>query len=149
MSITKSLYGITRIIPETDEKGWGSEVTGTLDDLIDGVNGMSMISTGNTVEVENSTPTTLSNGGILTPVNRVHRVQGNGGPVSLDGTTAFTDGSRGQMLTLIGDHATNTVTINHGANTQMNGPITLGLSDSIEFRWSTTVNDWEEQGRST
>ena len=148
MSVTLSLFGTTYIIPETNETGWGAEVTGWIEAVTNGLTDLSVIVGTEHVPVQNSTATALAASSTLTQTHAVHKVAGNGGAVTLSATTAITSGTTsGQTLELEGTSDTNTVTILHGANTQMNGDITLELYDCIRFRWNGT--DWVETWRNT
>jgi len=148
MSVTKSLFGTTRIVPQVDETGWGPEVTGMLEDAMDGLDDTTLQLSNNTVvSKENSVASSLAASATLTALAEKHVVTGSGGAVTLSATTAILDGSTDQVLRLIGGSDTNTVTILNGANTAMNGHITLALNDSIEFWFNGTL--WVEKGRST
>ena len=148
MSITKTLYGTTRIIPQTDETGWGAEVTGSLEDIHDALEDTTLQLTGGTiVKKVTNTASSLADNATLTPVSELHTVTGSGGAVTLNATTSITDGTAGQILLIIGGSDANTVTILNGSNTKMNGPITLSQYDRIDFYFDGTY--WVEVGRST
>jgi len=154
MSISKTLFGTTRLVPETGEPFseadvWGDEVTGILTDLIDAVDA-TIVQDGSNFFVRPSVASsTLAASATLTPTASVHRVQGNGGAVTLSTGTAIANGAEdGQTLVLVGAHATNTVSVRHGANTALNGNITLGLDEAITLRWDEATGDWAEESRS-
>lgn len=150
MSVQKDLYGTTRTIPVTNDTVWGDETTAVLEDLVDGVEDTTaqLVST-QCVARSTSTTTTIAAAGTLTPTYRVHKVSGSGAAVTLSATTAIADGEKdGQLLTLMGNHATYTVTILDGANTQLNGNVTLEQYETIELRWDTTLSAWQELTRS-
>ena len=148
MSISKTLYGSTRVIPETGESDWGGEVTGILDDLIDGAEGTTFLISGVPVPYVNYALTTLADGATLTATRPMHGVSGTSAPVVLSVATAITSGGHdGQELRLVGKSNTNTVTIRNGANTIMNGDWIGGLGDMISFVWDVGESDWIEQWR--
>ena len=94
------------------------------------------------------TDTTLADGATLTVTHPVHRVQGDGGAATLDGTTAIADGTTdGQKLILFGVSDVNTVTIEDAANTKLNGQVILTDGDCIELYWDSTNSIWREKGR--
>ena len=152
MSTTVELWGVNHEVPATGETGWGSAVSTFLINKLDGMDGLSFKLTGNAIvfALETVTDSTLAASATLTPTAPAHRVQGSGGAVTLDATTAIADGaSPNQLLKLEGAHATNTVTILDGANTDLNGLVTLALGEAIEIMWDPTRSVWQEQGRST
>lgn len=149
MGYSKTLLGNTVTIPETGDTNYGANGTAILDDLVDiGDQSFTMIS-GVVIPYHAATSSVLAAAATLTPANVVHKVSGSGGAVTLSGTTAIANGSvNGQVLILQGDHATNTVTIQNGANVQLRGEIVLGLYDFLCLRWDTTIGDWIEMSRS-
>ena len=149
MSQNVTLFGTVYAIPETDERNWGNTMTNFSVNLGNGVDGaIFLTSTGKALVLEESTTTTFAAGATLTALTPVHKVEGTSGAVTLDGTTAIADGQvDGQMLRLIGTSDTNTVTIDTGANTRMNGQIIITLGDVITFRWDSTASEWQEVAR--
>lgn len=149
MSVSQSLHGDTITIPETDETDWGAEVTAFLDTFAEDLHAIAWQDADGNVFMKHSvTTTTLADGATLTPATNIYRLEGTSGAITLDGTTAITDGEAdGQILIIKGTDATNTVTINDGANTQMNGNVTLSDGDQIEFWWDDTESVWQERGR--
>jgi hypothetical protein len=148
MSVSKSLFGTTYIIPETNETGWGPEVTGWIESVTDGLTDLSAAISTEHVPVLNSTTTSCDEGAVLDQTHSVHKVAGNGSAVTLYASTAIEDGATtGQVLYVVGTSDTNTVTILTGANTVMNGDITLENGDVIAFWWDGT--DWIEMWRNT
>lgn len=150
MSTAQDLWGTTRQVPVTDEINWGGEVSAQLLALLLGMDETTFqIASGSVVQIAQSADSTLAAGATLTQTAAVHLVQGSGGAVTLDGTSAIADGEAdGALLRLEGAHATNTVTILDGANTSMNGLVELALGDAISFRWSDALSVWQEQSRS-
>lgn len=74
-------------------------------------------------------------------------VEGSGGAVDISASPQIAAGSTvGQMLTLIGASDTNTVLIEDGDGTALNGDIVLTNNDVIDLIWNGTV--WQEDGRS-
>lgn len=95
----------------------------------------------------------VQGGSTLNPSKSFVRVRGWNGSffanVTLSATTAIANGQYdGQVLIIQGNADTmGTVTINDGANTRMNGNITLGLGDTIMLIWDSN-NTWVEISRS-
>lgn len=148
MSVSKSLFGTTYIIPETNETGWGAEVTGWIESVTDGLTDMAVAINAEHVPVLNATTTDCEPDSVLDQTHTVHKVAGNGSAVTLYALTAIEDGATtGQVLYVVGTSDTNTVTILHGANTKMNGDITLEDGDVIAFWWDGA--DWVELWRNT
>lgn len=145
----KTLFGTSRDVPLKGERKWGNSMTGVVEDLIDGVDGTSLLlSSGVTLAKLESTDTTIADAATLTPTHPIHRIQGSGGAVTLDATAAIADGSiDGQLLILQGVSDTNTVTIEDAANTKMNGQAFLNDGASITFIWDSTNSLWREQTR--
>lgn len=148
MAISKTLFGSTVSVPERKEKGWGVQVTNILTSLIDGIAG-AVVKVGSAyIAAWSTADSTLASAATLTPTATMHRVQGNGGAVVLDGTTAIADGSvDGQQLVLEGADATNTVEITDGANVDLNGDVTLALGQCIRLAWNETRSVWVEVAR--
>lgn len=146
MAITKTLYGISRQIPETDETGWGLETTNLLVALTNGAEGISLLIGLIAALKLSPTSTALAGGATLTVTHPQHAIAGSGAPVTLSASTAIADGAaNGQVLLLRGTSNTNTVTIPHGANTQLNGTCTLGNYDTLLLCWDGA--DWFELSR--
>ena len=149
MSVSKSLWGGTATIPQKGETGWGNPTTTLLVDIVDWLESLGFLTAGDkallTPEVTDSS---LAAGATLTPLTPIHRVQGSGGAVTLDATTAIADGQKdGQILILIGDHATNTVTVPNGANTDIETAATLSLNRSLFLQWDAGQSLWVEVAR--
>lgn len=148
--IPKTLFNVARQVPETREQDWGDQVTGILDDLIDGAEAaLTRDGSGNLLPKAPSASNTLASLATLTPTAAVHKIQGSGGAVTLHATTAIADGTAdGQLLLLQGAHAANTVTIPAASNTNLNGPCTLGLGETLYLRWDLALSAWYEITRS-
>lgn len=148
MSIERELFNEDRNVPQDDEEDWGVEVTTELSDLLEGLNFSHVKVSGNILQREQSASNTLAALATLTQTAPVHLIQGSGGAVSLNATTAIADGSfDGQLLTLVGAHASNFVTVPAAANTSLRGPCTLELGDVLRLRWSSGNSAWEELSR--
>lgn len=149
MATSKTLHSDTINIPETDEVDWGAEVSAyqaTFAEDLDAI--CYQDADGNVFNRITWTTATIAAGGTLTPASTGYRLSGSGGAVTLDGTTAITDGEKdGQLLTIKGTSDTNTVTIDDAANTDMNGQIILGDGDVIRFVWDSTSSAWVEEYR--
>lgn len=91
------------------------------------------------------THTTLvpGDGTTITVVAAAH-VLNPAGAITLNGTTAITDGVAGQIVTLIGNHDTNTVTINDAANTNLGGNRVLGAGDTLMLIFNSVSGVWTE-----
>jgi len=148
MSITKTLFGVSRIIPETDETGWGTQVTNWLVDVSTALDALITLVSNIPFPVIPKTDTSLAQAATLTPSQTCHRVSGTPGAVTLSTTTPIAAGSKeGQYLLLIGTNNTNTVTIEDSGTVDQNGDITLGLGQAIAYRWSASRALWEELTR--
>lgn len=76
----------------------------------------------------------------------IHYLAGSAGPVIISANPQIAAGSLvGQSLTLIGTHATNTITMADGTGISLNGPITLGNNSAIVLNWDGGV--WTEVSR--
>jgi len=140
-----NLFGTVRKIPANKERKWGAEVRSTIIDLSTWANSMGTLSGSNALLALSHADSTLAAGATLTPTKSVHRVQGNGGAVTL-GATAIANGTiEGQLLILVGQSDSNSVTITHGSNVRLNGNVTLALDDVLWLRWDGT--DWMELSR--
>lgn len=149
MSLPKTLYGSSRSIPQSGERKWGNTMTQVVADLIDGVDGISLLlASGVALLKLESTTTSLAAAATLTPTHPIHRIQSTGGVVILSGTTAIADGSvNGQILALHGVSDANAVTIPDGANTLFNGDIFLGNKHSCVLEWDSTNSAWRDVSR--
>lgn len=150
MSVSKNYLNTARYVPETDETDWGAEVTTELGDLLDGADELlCRDSSLNFFLRLQAADSSLAASATLTPTSPVHRVQGTSAAVTLDTTTAIADGAYdGQILILIGANDTNTVTIEHNSNCQLNGDITLTKYDILALHWDDTNSNWIEMYRS-
>ena len=80
-------------------------------------------------------------------------VAGSAAPVTVTATPSITAcTAAGEILTLIGESATNTVTLQDnaglsGSKLQLNGNITLGLNSSITFQCDAAAGNWVEISR--
>lgn len=146
MSISKTLYGVLRIIPQTKERQWGAQVTSILADLIDGVDGTTVLLTnGNGILKPSIVSQTFAASATLTVSNGLHRVASTGGAITLNATTAIADGEAdGVIVIIVGTSNTDTVQIPNGANTRLNGAMILGQGDIIALTWNNTDSVWEE-----
>lgn len=149
MSIPQTLFGVVFTIPEDDEVDWGLQVTTLLVDICKGLNQVLGLSiNGQGVPILVSTTTTLAAASTLTVTSPTHKVTGTPGAVTLSAVTAIANGDVvDQMVLIQGNHAVNSVTILDGANTRLNGNITLFLGQSILLRWDVTDSNWWEISR--
>lgn len=95
------------------------------------------------------TTSILAAGGTITPAAPLHRIHGTPGSVTISLTNAIADGDfDGQLLTLVGDHATSLVTIKDGANVELNGApyIIFALGVTAQFRWDDDRGLWVNYG---
>jgi len=151
MTVSKTLYTTAYSVPENDEKSWGSDMTGWIEKANDGLDDTTaLLASGNVVpKTTYATAATMAADSTLTQTHGTHKISGTPGAVTLSTTTAITDGTvDGQRLQIVGNHATNTVTINDNSNVQLKGNVTLALHDSITLEWDETLDDWREVCRS-
>jgi len=145
MSINVDWDGTTYTVPQKGEKKWSTQVTSQLQNLLAVQDGASAILNGVPQHLYRATSTSLAAGATLTQTHPVHLIQGTPGAVTLGLTTAIADGSRdGVMLTLIGSHVTNIVTIPNNANTKLRSDIVLRNGESLTLRWNSATGDWQE-----
>lgn len=150
MGISQDLFGTTRTVPETGDRNWGSQVTNILLDLMRAVDTGFFLLNQNGVLRLNFQTETLAASATITPARFAHLVTGSGGPITLDATTAIADGSAdGQMLILLGNNATQTVTVPNSANTRINGSAILALGDALGLFWNATDSNWWELWRNS
>lgn len=149
MSITRTLFGQTRSVPETPEEDWGPEVTEILSDLLEAADGITFRDADDNVgERLQSADTVVTAGATLTPTAPRHRLTA-ASALSLSASDAIADGTEdGQTLILEGTSDTNTVTVLDGANTDLNGLVILGDGECITLRWNETDSVWREESRS-
>lgn len=149
----KTMWGTTRRIPDTPgEDGWASDLTGLLDDLVDLAEGTTYQAGGIVLPFALATTSTMAAGASLTRTHPIHKLVGNGGAVTLDPATAIADGAKdGELLTLVGGHMVNVVTIPDGANVDLarGASITLLLGDELHLRFDLARGVWNETGRSS
>ena len=149
MAVAKTLLGTSYNIPETNEKPWGATMTALIGVIVDIVNAWAGGTSTSPLLAFASADSTLAAAATLTPTKIWHRIDGSGGAVTLDVTTAIADGDpNGQFLVLSGTHATNTVTIQDAANTNLNGHAVIGLDDVLVLIWDNAASHWKEIGRS-
>lgn len=153
MSQNINYFGTTRVIPETPETGWGQEETNfNLDTIraVGGDNGISWLISNVPVLVEKSTNNlNLGASATITQATPVHILSGSGA-VTLNGTTAITNGvTHGQRIKLMGADTitTNTVTVPDAANVRLNGNMILAAFSVLELWWNNTLGDWVESSR--
>lgn len=152
MSQNATYSGTTYPIPETDEVDWGETMTNFEVQQALGSNTTScVLATANQgAHRAVATSTTLAAAATLTQTYARHKVDGSGGAVTLSGTTAIADGTfDGQILIIQGASASNTVTIQDGANTRMNGNMLLALGSVLTLVWDLADSNWVELWRST
>lgn len=149
MAFQETLFGTTRNIPATDERNWGAQVTSVLLDLIRSADALGfVVGEEGLLRVEGG-GMLLADGATLSPTKSFHSVSGDGEPATLDGTTAIADGVvNRQVLILVGASDENPVTIPNGANTKLNGSVTLGQGEAIFLMWAQSSSYWHEIARS-
>jgi|SRR5882672_6753165 len=152
MSILTTYSGNAYPVPETDETDWGETVTNLLvSELLGGNTTECVLTTANQgAHRAVATSTTLAAASTMTQTYARHKVSGTPGAVTLSGTTAIADGTfDGQILIIQGASASNTVTIQDGANTRMNGNMLLALGSVLTLVWDLADSNWVELWRST
>jgi hypothetical protein len=148
MSITKTLFDISRLVPETGETDWGGQVTAQLTDLLDGADAILLKDGSDNIMLRLQPATSsLGAGATLTPTAPVHLVAGSGAAVTLGGITAGT--KTGQILILVGTDNTNTVSFTYSATVRVvNGDVTLRLGEAIALIYLGAGVGWTELWRS-
>lgn len=150
MSIAKTLLGAARLVPQTGETGWGSEVTQIVLDLIDSNNiTVQRLASGSLVMAYNvATAAALAGGATLTQTARVMRVASTGGAVILDTTTPITAGEYDeQQLEIQGTDNVDTVEIQDSGNASLNGLIVLSDGTRLCLSWDAANMVWREKSR--
>lgn len=149
MALPKTFYGTSRDVPQSGERNWGNTMTQVVADLIDGLDGITLLlASGVSLLKLESTDSTLADGATFTPTHPAHRIQGDGGAATADATTAIADGSTdGQILVLFGVSDVNTVTIEDGSNTSFNGDVILTNGICFITYWDSTNSVWRELTR--
>lgn len=150
MSTPKTLYGATRLVPGPDRtKDYEVEGNTILCQLIDGLEGISTKIGTVIVPSYSSHSDTLAGGATLAIVNPIHLIKGNAGPQTIAGLSVGL--KNGQLLTLVGDDATNKITIlSTAANIQLTrGDITLEQYECLYLAWNSTAAKWIEQSRTS
>lgn len=150
MSVTKSLFGTSRSIPETDETAWGSEMTTLIGDQTDVADSLANKTTSNGVFPRwRSATITLAADATLTATAQRMRIAGTSGAVTLSTSTTIIAGEfDGQELMLYGTHETNTVTVPDNGNCKLNGPMVLGEYKILCLIWDDDNESWVEVSRS-
>jgi len=78
----------------------------------------------------------------------VNYIAGSGGAVTVTASPQIAAGTvNGQMLTLVGTSATNTVKIQDGTGLALNGPWVGALSSVINLEWDNGASVWRETSR--
>jgi hypothetical protein len=150
MGTVAGLFGTNRTVPANNERNWGSQVSQILLDIIEWADDIGNLVSANGHIIFQPTASSFAASATLTPVTLMHRVQGTSAAVTLDATTAIADGSKdAQILVLMGAHAVNSVKINDGANTDLNGSVTLALGDTIALLWDSGNSTWTELWRNS
>lgn len=152
MGQTITLQGVTYMIPERKEKGWGSEMTTYMREVGEELETLIVATGGGLIPNVGTTTTTatISNSDTITQTHGRHRIEGDSSPATLDSGTAINDGATdGNILYLQGTHDTNTVTVPDGANTKLpGGNCTLRDGDILQLAWDSTLGLWVEVSRS-
>jgi len=150
MSESVTVLGQNYEIPETPEEDWGDEMTPWCVAVSTGINSVVTVDgADNPVLLEPVSTELLEDDDTLMPETPIVRVGGDGATATLSATTSISDGTvDGQKLVLFGTSDTNTVTILHNSNVQLNGHVILADNDCIELRWSSTGGSWLEVTRS-
>lgn len=149
-----SFDGQNYAIPSSGEVGWGDQVSSFLiavaqNTLVSGATVEELIieSLTTTTQTDEQFAVTVAEADTLDPVgtNIILTALDN---ITLNTTTAIDDGEEnGQLLTLTGTSDTNTITIQDGANTRLNGDVILGNGETITLKWDAT-RKWVEVNRS-
>lgn len=147
MSISKSLFGSTVNVPTRGEKGWATEVTNIITQLVDFANGVGSVVSGVSFLNMSTTTKTATAASTINPTHNVMVVSA-AGPVTLSTTIPIASWivSYANYIILIGTSDTNTITIEDGGTVLLNGNCTLGLGKSIILVWDAT-SKWVEVSR--
>ncbi|MHC4715240.1 MAG: hypothetical protein ACYTAN_18550 [Planctomycetota bacterium] len=145
MSLSQDLFGSTRTIPQTPETDWGAQVTQVLSDIMYALDTSMNLTSNKGLWTPEGATSALAADATLTASRVVHLVSGSGGAVTLNATTAIADGGKdNQIAILIGTSDSNTVTILDGANTKLNGRVTLGEGEVMIVLWRDAASYWVE-----
>lgn len=138
------------LVPSTTGETYGAVLTALNRKFTAGIDGVTFRDDDEVVYPSlKSASQVLLAGGTITPSAPLMYVHGSPGTVELDGSQAVEDGSvDGQLLMLVGDHATQFVTILDGANVELNGTasVTLQQGATLQLRWNETRSLWENYG---
>lgn len=147
-----TLTGLTR------QEGITAYATDASEDRLYHDDGTSLLPvTGRKVTGTSSAATAITAGGGITPAgvwDELIYVAGSGG-VDITANPQIVAGTKsGQRLTLVGTHATNTVTLDDGTGLALNGTCVLGTDRSIgqanvlNLFWDSAASVWKEESRS-
>ncbi len=142
------LLGINRKLPSKDEKGWDAEVNSIFTDTCKLETHNFVLVGTNAIPCLAITTETLPAGGTITQVSPLHRISGNGGPVTLSAVTSINDGVKhGVLLYLVGTSNTNYVEIKDGSNVSLNGTIRLKQGIVLKLYYDAVFGQWIELDR--
>lgn len=151
MSTSKTLFGTAYAVPARKERSWGVVMSALIGVMVDGLQGLAHKYAGGNHTLKLSTAAnTLAADAVLTPTAAIHKVQGDGGAVTLNTTTPIAAGEAdGVVLILIGQHGTNTVTITEASsNVTLTADAALITGDTLTLVWDATTSKWSEIARS-
>ncbi len=144
-----------------DSSDWDISATGAMTG-IGAITSDGAISTSSTLAVTGNTtlganlvmtPSATANitaGGGITVANAIMQVQGSGGAVNITANPQIVDGTHGQIVVIVGQHATNTVTFDDGTGLSLvdGASFTLGLKDTLTLIYDSGNDVWIEISRS-
>lgn len=151
MAVSVTYRSTTYSVPETDEEDWGAEVTAQLTALLNGGDATEHESAASNIVAKEpvGADLTIAAAATITWTHNVHMVTGSGGAVTVDSTTGVSAGEFDrQKLTLIGGSDTNTVTLAHAGNLNLNGACVLAAGHHVVLRWDNDGSEWIEESRS-
>lgn len=150
MSISKTLFGVTHAIPETDEIDWGDPLTTLLEIICSALEAtLSQVGDNFLQKIDPTTSETFTAAQVLTVTKSLHVGAGTPGAV----TITLATGLDGRVVRIMGTSDANTITIANSGNCILRSDVTLGLGDSILLLFIATgvsgiSNKWVELSRS-
>ena len=151
MSVSKTLFGVTRTIPETDEVDWGDPTTDLLADICDALATFyHVIGANYLTRLGDPVSETFTAAQVLTVTKPLHIGEGASVAVTITLANGTVDG---HVVRIMSTDSTKTITILNSGNMLMRSDVTLENGESIELMWISSsggiTSKWVELSRST